>query len=121
MSGAVSSRATTAWVTSGGVTSGGVTSGDILVNGKVPSKSRFARLVGYCEQNDLHEPFATVEEALQFSASLRLPANVPAEKQRAFVQEIMGLIELDHLKDNGPVYACLVLLPNRCSLRHSEC
>ena len=78
---------------------GGVTSGDILVNGKVPSKSRFARLVGYCEQNDLHEPFATVEEALQFSASLRLPANVPAEKQRAFVQEIMELIELDHLKD----------------------
>ncbi|EGD82449.1 ABC transporter [Salpingoeca rosetta] len=78
---------------------GGTTLGNILVNGTVPSKARFARLVGYCEQNDLHEPFSTVEEALHFSAALRLPASIPEEKRKVFVEEVMDLIELSHLRN----------------------
>eukprot|EP00056_Hartaetosiga_gracilis_P011963 m.186099 g.186099 ORF g.186099 m.186099 type:complete len:1006 (+) comp13612_c2_seq5:2233-5250(+) len=78
---------------------GGEVIGDVLMNGTVPSQRRFARLVGYCEQNDLHEPYSTVEEALNFSAALRLPATVPSKKRKAFVKEIMELIELDALRN----------------------
>ena len=42
----------------------------------------------YVEQTDVHEPFATVREALEFSADLRLPATVPAARRAAFVGEV---------------------------------
>jgi hypothetical protein len=38
-----------------------------------------------CRQ-DIHSPFTTVLEALQFSASLRLPASLPQHKKDTFVE-----------------------------------
>lgn len=76
----------------------GKCTGSVFINGYIPEKAYFAKLVGYCEQNDLHEPFATVEEALHFSAALRLDPTISSETRQAFIEEIMELIELQHLR-----------------------
>ena len=43
-------------------------------------------LQGYVEQMDLHSPFTTVFEALEFSARLRLSSEIPVADQEKFVQ-----------------------------------
>lgn len=77
---------------------GGTITGDVRVNGHPKDQATFARVSGYVEQDDIHGPFATVHEALQFSARLRLPSDVPAAKVEAFVAEIMDLVELTTIK-----------------------
>ncbi|PSC69400.1 Pleiotropic drug resistance 1 [Micractinium conductrix] len=75
---------------------GGTITGDIRVNGHPKVHDTLARVMGYCEQNDIHMAMATVEEALLFSARLRLPSEVSKDgaTTRVFVKEIMDLIEL---------------------------
>ncbi|KAI9168002.1 ABC multidrug [Paramyrothecium foliicola] len=71
--------------------------GSIMVNGR-PQGITFQRTTGYCEQNDVHEPTATVSESLLFSARLRQDFNVPDEDKAAYVHQIMELLELTPLK-----------------------
>lgn len=71
--------------------------GHIKVNGK-PQGISFQRETGYCEQNDVHEPTATVREALLFSARLRQSHKVPDAEKVAFVEEVMDLLELRPLQ-----------------------
>ncbi|KAF4343795.1 multidrug resistance CDR1 [Fusarium beomiforme] len=71
--------------------------GSIMVNGK-PQGITFQRTTGYCEQNDVHEPTATVFESLLFSARLRQPYSVPDSDKTAYVEQIMELLELTPLK-----------------------
>ena len=54
---------------------------------------------GYVEQRDMHMPLATVRESLLFSATLRLPRSVTEEQRRAFVEEIIDILELRPLAD----------------------
>ncbi len=74
--------------------------GDILVNGKKVTASRFARLNGYVEQEDIHNPTATVRETLLFAAHLRLPESVPEAAKVQFVDEILELLELSDVANN---------------------
>jgi ABC-type multidrug transport system ATPase subunit len=55
---------------------GGYIDGDIKVSGYPKKQETFARIAGYCEQNDIHSPHVTVYESLVYSAWLRLPAGV---------------------------------------------
>jgi ABC-type multidrug transport system ATPase subunit len=55
---------------------GGYIDGDIKVSGYPKKQETFARISGYCEQNDIHSPHVTVYESLLYSAWLRLPAGV---------------------------------------------
>ncbi|KAJ4003081.1 hypothetical protein NW752_011743 [Fusarium irregulare] len=71
--------------------------GSIMVNGK-PQGITFQRTTGYCEQNDVHEPTATVYESLLFSARLRQPYSVPDADKVAYVHEVLELLELTPLK-----------------------
>ncbi|EFW98765.1 ABC multidrug transporter [Grosmannia clavigera kw1407] len=71
--------------------------GSIMVNGK-PQGISFQRATGYCEQNDVHEPTATVLEALLFSARLRQPMSVPDLEKRQHVIQIMDLLELTSMQ-----------------------
>lgn len=71
--------------------------GHIRVNG-LPQGVSFQRETGYCEQNDVHEPTSTVREALIFSARLRQSHDVPDEEKIAYVEHIMGLLELTPLQ-----------------------
>lgn len=43
---------------------------------------------------DIHEPTATVREALQFSALLRQPREVPTEEKYAYCETIIDLLEM---------------------------
>ncbi|CCG82129.1 putative ABC transporter [Taphrina deformans PYCC 5710] len=76
----------------------GVVTGDMLVDGRKLPKS-FQRSTGYCEQMDIHEPTATVREALQFSALLRQPRETPTAEKYEYVEEIIKLLEMEHIAD----------------------
>ncbi|KAF2024223.1 ABC transporter [Setomelanomma holmii] len=75
----------------------GTIHGEILVDGR-PLSISFQRFAGYCEQVDVHEPFATVREALEFSALLRQSLDIPREEKLACVDTIINLLELHDLE-----------------------
>ncbi|KAL3482172.1 ABC-2 type transporter-domain-containing protein [Aspergillus californicus] len=76
----------------------GTIKGSILVDGR-PLPVSFQRSSGYCEQLDVHEPYATVREALEFSALLRQPTELPQEEKLAYVDTIIDLLELNDISD----------------------
>jgi ABC-type multidrug transport system ATPase subunit len=71
--------------------------GDVFLNGQPKDSRTFNRFVAYCEQNDLHMPLTTVREALETSAALRLPSTVSVASRKAYVSELLSLMELSHL------------------------
>ncbi|XP_010545667.1 PREDICTED: ABC transporter G family member 29 [Tarenaya hassleriana] len=78
---------------------GGYIEGDIRISGYPKKQETFARISGYCEQNDIHSPQVTVRESLIYSAFLRLPKEVRKDEKMMFVDEVMELVELENLKD----------------------
>ncbi|KAL0341974.1 UNVERIFIED_CONTAM: ABC transporter G family member 35 [Sesamum calycinum] len=77
----------------------GYIKGEIRISGFPKRQETFARISGYCEQNDIHSPQVTIHESLIYSAFLRLPKEVGKEEKLIFVGEVMHLVELDDLKD----------------------
>lgn len=71
----------------------GTIHGSILVDGRELSVS-FQRSAGYCEQLDVHEPLATVREALEFSALLRQSRDVSKDEKLKYVDTIIDLLEM---------------------------
>jgi ABC-type multidrug transport system ATPase subunit len=61
---------------------GGYIEGNISISGYPKKQETFARVSGYCEQNDIHSPQVTVYESLLFSAWLRLPKEVDSNKRK---------------------------------------
>lgn len=49
---------------------------------------------GYSEQSDVHVPQATVREALEFSAALRLPPHTVVTERKRVVDGVLALLEL---------------------------
>ncbi|KAL1810497.1 hypothetical protein DCAR_0730200 [Daucus carota subsp. sativus] len=78
---------------------GGYIDGNITVSGYPKKQETFARIAGYCEQNDIHSPYVTVYESLLYSAWLRLPSEVDTAKRKMFVNEVLELVEMDTLKE----------------------
>ncbi|EEH03023.1 ABC drug exporter AtrF [Histoplasma capsulatum G186AR] len=76
----------------------GVVSGNILVDGQSLPLD-FRRGTGFCEQMDIHDTTATIREALEFSAILRQGRSVPREEKIAYVDQIIGLLELEDIQD----------------------
>jgi ABC-type multidrug transport system ATPase subunit len=74
--------------------SAGVIAGRVFLNGHLKgddavAAASFARITSYVEQFDLHMPFATVREALEFSAFMRLPAaEVTTQQRNVFIDEV---------------------------------
>lgn len=75
----------------------GTIHGSILVDGR-PLPVSFQRSAGYCEQLDVHEPYTTVREALEFSALLRQSADTPREEKLRYVDTVIDLLELRDLE-----------------------
>lgn len=65
---------------------GGKIDGDMLLNGEKIDTSRYHRYIGYVEQTDIHYPFHTVLEALEFSAKSRLSEKVTKEEREALIR-----------------------------------
>ncbi|KAK4428051.1 Pleiotropic drug resistance protein 1 [Sesamum alatum] len=84
---------------------GGYIEGSITISGYPKKQETFARISGYCEQNDIHSPYVTVYESLLFSAWLRLAPDVDSETRKMFVEKVMELVELT------PIRGGLVGLP----------
>ncbi|WOL15051.1 hypothetical protein Cni_G23832 [Canna indica] len=78
---------------------GGYIEGDITISGYPKKQETFARISGYCEQNDIHSPHVSVYESLVYSAWLRLPADVDSATRKMFVEEVMELVELTPLRN----------------------
>jgi ATP-binding cassette subfamily G (WHITE) protein 2 (SNQ2) len=76
----------------------GVVKGEMRMAGR-PLDPTFSRSCGFCMQQDVHEPTATIREALQFSAKLRQPASVSIKRKEADVEEVISLLELDSIAD----------------------
>ncbi|KAH9724093.1 ABC transporter G family member 37 [Citrus sinensis] len=79
---------------------GGIIEGDIRIGGYPKVQHTFARISGYCEQNDIHSPNITVEESIVFSAWLRLSTQIDSKTKAEFVNEVLQTIELDGIKDS---------------------
>ncbi|XP_071722010.1 pleiotropic drug resistance protein 1-like isoform X2 [Rutidosis leptorrhynchoides] len=77
---------------------GGYIDGNISISGYIKKQETFARISGYCEQNDIHSPYVTVHESLMYSAWLRLSPDVDADTRKRFVEEVMELVELESLR-----------------------
>ncbi|XP_068322624.1 pleiotropic drug resistance protein 1-like isoform X2 [Pyrus communis] len=89
---------------------GGYIEGNITISGYPKKQESFARISGYCEQNDIHSPHVTVYESLMYSAWLRLSSEIDSETRKMFVEEVMGLVELN------PLRQALVGLPSASGL-----
>ena len=74
----------------------GVVTGNFLVDGR-PLPQSFQRATGFAEQQDVHEPTATVREALRFSALLRQPREVPIEEKYDYVERVIELLEMESI------------------------
>ncbi|XVF07719.1 hypothetical protein REPUB_Repub06bG0163900 [Reevesia pubescens] len=84
---------------------GGYIEGNINISGYTRNQATFARVSGYCEQNDIHSPNVTVYESLLYSAWLRLSSDIDTKTRKMFVDEVMELVELK------PIRNALVGLP----------
>ena len=73
----------------------------------------FTRVSGYVEQTDVHNAYTTVQEALEFSAQLRI-AGATKDVIAAFVDEIMDLVELTPLRD---LVVRAAVVPLQCANR----
>ncbi|XP_030526171.1 pleiotropic drug resistance protein 1-like isoform X2 [Rhodamnia argentea] len=79
---------------------GGYIKGNITISGYPKNQDTFARISGYCEQNDIHSPNVTVYESLLYSAWLRLPPCVDERTRKMFIEEVMELVELNPLRQS---------------------
>lgn len=61
---------------------GGYIEGNIKISGYPKKQETFARISGYCEQNDIHSPYVTVYESLLYSAWLRLSSEIDTETRK---------------------------------------
>jgi ABC-type multidrug transport system ATPase subunit len=75
----------------------GMVRGERYINGAAIDMAVYPRMIGYVEQMDLHSPFTTVREALEFSGRLRLSADIPRAEQDRFIKDMMQLLELDSI------------------------
>eukprot|EP00246_Nothoceros_aenigmaticus_P017929 TRINITY_DN90_c0_g2_i1.p1 TRINITY_DN90_c0_g2~~TRINITY_DN90_c0_g2_i1.p1 ORF type:complete len:1193 (+),score=203.08 TRINITY_DN90_c0_g2_i1:284-3580(+) len=78
---------------------GGYIEGTINISGYPKQQGTFARISGYCEQDDIHSPQVTVYESLVYSAWLRLASDIDPQTRLMFVEEVLDLVELQPLRD----------------------
>lgn len=63
----------------------GTIEGDIWLSGYPKKQETFARISGYCEQNDIHSPNITVYESLFYSAWLRLSSEIDENTRKVHI------------------------------------
>ena len=73
--------------------------GTFMLNGTVSKAADFAARAAFAEQEDIHADYSTVREAIDFSAALRLPKSVTPSVRKAFVDEVLTLLELVPIAD----------------------
>lgn len=82
---------------------GGYIDGEIRISGYPKKQETFARIAGYCEQNDIHSPQLDVRESLVYSAWLRLSPDIT---------------DADKMVSHIPFHQMLALVANLTLLTH---
>ncbi|CAK9181175.1 unnamed protein product [Ilex paraguariensis] len=67
--------------------------GNLQANGIKPGTT-FFRLIGFVEKLDAHQPYLSVRESLQFSASLRLSQEIETTSRRIHVELVLNQLDL---------------------------
>ncbi|KAL2328452.1 hypothetical protein Fmac_021879 [Flemingia macrophylla] len=73
---------------------GGYIGGNITISGYPKMQETFARVCGYCEQNDIHSPHATVYESLLYSAWLRLSGEINSETRKTTEATLSNIVNI---------------------------
>lgn len=78
---------------------GGYIDGNVSISGYLKKQETFARVSGYCEQNDIHSPHVTVYESLVYSAWLRLSPDITSQTHgvrfsKPFIYEHVNLVSV---------------------------
>ncbi|KAI9841060.1 MAG: hypothetical protein M1837_001031 [Sclerophora amabilis] len=76
----------------------GTISGDLFLDGN-PLPKAFSRHMGYVQQQDIHLPTQTVREALQMTARLRRPTDIPIHEKDEYVEAIIEMLEMEDFAD----------------------
>ena len=79
----------------------GYTEGAINISGYPKNQATFARVSGYCEQNDIHSPNVTVYESLLYSAWLGLSSDVKTQTRK-----VCCTVFLNHLSRPLYIFIC---------------
>ncbi|CAH0581115.1 unnamed protein product [Chrysodeixis includens] len=74
-------------------------SGVISTNGEPRDLPQFRKLSRYIMQEDLLQPFITVEEAMLIAADLKLGVDISREKKAVIVEEIIQLLRLQKARN----------------------
>jgi ABC-type multidrug transport system ATPase subunit len=71
-------------------------SGRVLIDGRdfLSNPAEFSSLIGYVPQDDIVHEQLSVEQALMFSARLRLPAELPIEEIQKLVARVVERVDL---------------------------
>lgn len=69
-------------------------SGEVRVNGSRVERRSFKAFSGFVTQEDVMQPFLTVEETIKFYARLRLPAKMSNKEKDQKVEEVITLLGL---------------------------
>ena len=74
-------------------------SGQILLNGKLQTRG-YRKAVAYVQQDDSLYGTLTVQECIEYSAMLRLPRSMTAEKKQEQVWKTINELHLSHIAHN---------------------
>lgn len=79
----------------------GIVSGQVALNGVMGETiGKYPRLVGFVPQDDIMHDDLTVYENLLYSARLRLPPSVSTSQQRAIVEDVLEILDLNRIRDS---------------------
>jgi ABC-type multidrug transport system ATPase subunit len=79
----------------------GDVTGEVSLNGvKGETIGKYPRLVGFVPQDDIMHDDLTVYENLVYSARLRLPPSISPEQQRAIVEDVIEILDLNRIRDS---------------------
>ena len=78
----------------------GDVTGNVALNG-IPGETigKYPRLIGFVPQDDIMHDDLTVYENLLYSARLRLPPTIPAAQQRQIVEDVLQILDLNHIRN----------------------
>ncbi|XP_043581092.1 ATP-binding cassette sub-family G member 1-like isoform X1 [Bombus pyrosoma] len=72
--------------------------GHISINGQTRDENYFKKMSCYIMQEDLLQPWLTVQEAMQFAVDLKLD-NISQKAKSIAIDEILNILRLRHAKD----------------------
>ncbi|KAI8853994.1 hypothetical protein BC829DRAFT_381042 [Chytridium lagenaria] len=75
-----------------------VRGGKLYINGQEAEMNKYKKIIGYVPQDDIMLRELTVRENIKHSASIRLPSDWSGKTVEEFVDSVMDVLNLSHMK-----------------------